>query len=134
MSEPIKTLPLVFDEPRGRKKPPRHLADLSPEERKALLVEAGLPGLPGQAAVHALLLPARRRPRPDDRPARRRPRSPCPAATCSSYLYDEQVAAGQGELNYPPDYPKMPGEPPRVQPSKKVAEHWDEQGNWVEKA
>jgi len=23
----------------------------------------------------------------------------------------------------------MPGEPPRVQPSKKVAEHWDEQGN-----
>src|SRR6476660_1355825 len=42
--EPIKTLPLVFDEPRGRKKPPRHLADLSPEERKALLVEAGLPG------------------------------------------------------------------------------------------
>ncbi len=41
-------------------------------------------------------------------------------------LCDEQVAAGMGELNYPPDYPKMPGEPPRVQPSKKVAEHWDE--------
>lgn len=36
------------------------------------------------------------------------------------------------ELNYPPDYPKMPGEPPRVQPSKKVAEHWDEDGNRVE--
>jgi len=36
------------------------------------------------------------------------------------------------ELNYPPDYPKMPGEPPRVQPSKKVAEHWDEHGNRVE--
>lgn len=35
------------------------------------------------------------------------------------------------ELNYPPDYPKMPGEPPRVQPSKKVAEHWDEHGNRV---
>jgi len=34
-----------------------------------------------------------------------------------------------GELNYPPDYPKMPGEPPRVQPSKKVAAHWDEEGN-----
>ena len=34
-----------------------------------------------------------------------------------------------GELNFPPDYPKMPGEPPRVQPSKKVAEHWDEGGN-----
>ena len=27
-------LPLVFDEPRGRKKPPRHLADLSAAERK----------------------------------------------------------------------------------------------------
>lgn len=39
-----------------------------------------------------------------------------------------------GELNFPPDYPKMPGEPPRVQPSKKVAEHWDEDGNRVEKA
>ncbi len=25
----VTTLPLVFDEPRGRKKPPRHLADLS---------------------------------------------------------------------------------------------------------
>ncbi|WP_068395845.1 DNA polymerase domain-containing protein [Kribbia dieselivorans] len=37
-----------------------------------------------------------------------------------------------GELNFPPDYPKMPGEPPRVQPSKKVAEHWDEQGNRIE--
>jgi DNA ligase D-like protein (predicted polymerase) len=37
-----------------------------------------------------------------------------------------------GELNFPPDYPKMPDEPPRVQPSKKVAEHWDEDGNRVE--
>ena len=36
------------------------------------------------------------------------------------------------ELNYPPDYPKMPGEPPRVQPSKKVASHWDADGNRVE--
>ena len=25
---------------------------------------------------------------------------------------------GLGELNFPPDYPKMPGEPPRVQPSR----------------
>jgi len=38
------TLPLVFDEPRGRKKPPRHLADLTPAERKALVTEMGLPG------------------------------------------------------------------------------------------
>ncbi|HEU4514254.1 MAG TPA: 23S rRNA (adenine(2503)-C(2))-methyltransferase RlmN [Nocardioidaceae bacterium] len=42
--EPIKTLPLVFDEPRGRKKPPRHLADLSGAERKELVSSLGLPG------------------------------------------------------------------------------------------
>ncbi len=36
------------------------------------------------------------------------------------------------ELNFPPDHPKMPGEPPRVQPSKKVAAHWDEAGNRIE--
>jgi DNA primase len=28
------------------------------------------------------------------------------------------------EMNFPPDYPKMPGEPPRVQPSRKVAANW----------
>jgi DNA ligase D-like protein (predicted polymerase) len=33
------------------------------------------------------------------------------------------------EMNFPPDYPKMPGEPPRVQPSKKVAANWDDEGN-----
>jgi len=44
-------------------------------------------------------------------------------------LWEEQGAV---ELNFPPDYPKMPGEPPRVQPSKKVASHWDEDGNRVE--
>jgi DNA ligase D-like protein (predicted polymerase) len=37
-----------------------------------------------------------------------------------------------GELNFPPDYPKMPGEPPRVQPSKKVDAHWDADGNRVD--
>ncbi len=36
-------LPLVFDEPRGRRKPPRHLADLAPEERKKAAAELGLP-------------------------------------------------------------------------------------------
>ncbi len=35
------------------------------------------------------------------------------------------------ELNYPPDHPKMPGEPPRVQPSKKVESHWDSDGHRV---
>ena len=44
MSESIKTLPLVFEEPKGRGKPPRHLADLTPAERKARLEELGLPG------------------------------------------------------------------------------------------
>ena len=39
---------------------------------------------------------------------------------------ERDEANGQGEANYPPNYPKMPGEPPRVQPSKKVAEHWED--------
>ncbi|MGB3483353.1 MAG: non-homologous end-joining DNA ligase [Mycobacterium sp.] len=38
---------------------------------------------------------------------------------------------GLGDMPYPPNYPKMPGEPPRVQPSKKVAAHWDVDGNPV---
>ncbi|WOC12007.1 DNA polymerase domain-containing protein [Gordonia sp. MP11Mi] len=42
-------------------------------------------------------------------------------------------ADGLGDLPYPPSYPKMPGEPPRVQPSKKVADHWDSDGNRIEK-
>lgn len=44
MSVNPNPLPLVFDEPRGRKKPPRHLADLDEDGRKQLLVDAGLPG------------------------------------------------------------------------------------------
>ena len=48
-------------------------------------------------------------------------------------LLDLWEADGR-EANWPPDYPKMPGEPPRVQPSKKVAEHWDEQGNRIEQS
>ncbi len=48
-----RPLPLVFDEPRGRKKPPQHLADLDPAGRKALLVEMGLPGFRAkQVATH----------------------------------------------------------------------------------
>ncbi len=46
-------LPLVFDEPRGRRKPPRHLADLTPAERKERAVELGLPGFRArQLATH----------------------------------------------------------------------------------
>lgn len=32
--------------------------------------------------------------------------------------WDRDLADGLGELPFPPDYPKMPGEPPRVQPSR----------------
>ena len=45
----------------------------------------------------------------------------------------EDEERGLGDLPYPPSYPKMPGEPPRVQPSKKVAENWDAEGNPVAK-
>jgi DNA ligase D len=31
---------------------------------------------------------------------------------------------GEGEMPYPPDHPKMPGEPPRVQPSRKNPANW----------
>jgi DNA ligase D-like protein (predicted polymerase) len=37
-----------------------------------------------------------------------------------------------GEMPFPPDYPKMPGEPPRVQPSKKVESHWDAEGRRID--
>jgi DNA ligase D len=43
----------------------------------------------------------------------------------------DEEERGLGDLPYPPSYPKMPGEPPRVQPSKKVAGHWDADGNPV---
>jgi 23S rRNA (adenine2503-C2)-methyltransferase len=50
---PAMSLPLVFDEPRGRRKPPRHLADLDPDERKAAVTELGLPGFRArQLATH----------------------------------------------------------------------------------
>ena len=32
--------------------------------------------------------------------------------------WDRDLADGLGELPFPPDFPKMPGEPPRVQPSR----------------
>jgi DNA primase len=32
--------------------------------------------------------------------------------------WDRDCKAGLGEMPFPPDYPKMPGEPPRVQPSR----------------
>ena len=44
MSDTPRSLPLVFDEPRGRRRPPRHLADMSTAERKELANGLGLPG------------------------------------------------------------------------------------------
>jgi DNA primase len=44
------------------------------------------------------------------------------------YARDERdLGTGQeggAEMPYPPDYPKMPGEPPRVQPSRKNEANW----------
>jgi ATP-dependent DNA ligase len=42
-------------------------------------------------------------------------------------LWDKDVERGLGELNFPPDYPKMPGEPPRVQPSKRRQDKSDDE-------
>jgi DNA ligase D len=33
-------------------------------------------------------------------------------------LYERDAAEGEADMPYPPDYPKMPGEPKRVQPSR----------------
>ncbi|MEZ5097981.1 MAG: 23S rRNA (adenine(2503)-C(2))-methyltransferase RlmN [Nocardioides sp.] len=46
------TLPLVFDEPVGRRKPPAHLADLALDERVARLSELGLPGFRAKQLSH----------------------------------------------------------------------------------
>jgi DNA ligase D len=40
-------------------------------------------------------------------------------------MYVRDEAGGLGDLPYPPDYPKMPGEPPRVQPSRKNPLNWE---------
>ncbi|HEY2440995.1 MAG TPA: non-homologous end-joining DNA ligase [Solirubrobacteraceae bacterium] len=40
-------------------------------------------------------------------------------------LYNHDVAEGRGDMPYPPDYPKMPGEPKRVQPSRDRDRHRD---------
>ena len=33
-------------------------------------------------------------------------------------IYEQDESEGRGDMPYPPDYPKMPGEPKRVQPSR----------------
>ncbi|MFV0429880.1 MAG: ATP-dependent DNA ligase [Arachnia sp.] len=42
-------------------------------------------------------------------------------------LWQADLQRGLGELNFPPDYPKMPGEPPRVPPSKRRQDRPDHQ-------
>lgn len=41
-------------------------------------------------------------------------------------MYADDEANGEGEMPYPPDYPKMPGEPPRVQPSRINPLNWED--------
>jgi hypothetical protein len=33
-------------------------------------------------------------------------------------MYESDAEEGEADMPYPPDYPKMPGEPKRVQPSR----------------
>ena len=42
----------------------------------------------------------------------------CPLEVLLEWVEREE-AEGEGEAPYPPNFPKMPGEPPRVQPSRK---------------
>ncbi|MEJ7744767.1 MAG: 23S rRNA (adenine(2503)-C(2))-methyltransferase RlmN [Nocardioidaceae bacterium] len=51
-SAPDTMLPLVFEEPRKAKKPPRHLADLTPEQRAEVAKDAGLPGFRAKQLSH----------------------------------------------------------------------------------
>src|SRR5918998_3477925 len=49
----MTSLPLVFDAPARARKPPRHLADLSPADRRAATVELGEPAYrAGQLSAH----------------------------------------------------------------------------------
>jgi len=41
-------------------------------------------------------------------------------------MYADDIDSGLTDMPYPPDYPKMPGEPPRVQPSRKNPANWAE--------
>ena len=44
-------------------------------------------------------------------------------------MYADDIASGLTDMPYPPDYPKMPGEPPRVQPSRINPLNWREHGS-----
>jgi hypothetical protein len=40
--------------------------------------------------------------------------------------FERDERNGEGDMPYPPDHPKMPGEPPRVQPSRKNPANWED--------
>ena len=46
-----------------------------------------------------------------------RPLAMAPVSTPLEWS-ERDLGNGVGELPFPPDFPKMPGEPPRVQPSR----------------
>ena len=52
MTEPTRALPLVLTPPKGRGKPPRHLADLDAAERKAAADELGEPAFRVKQVAH----------------------------------------------------------------------------------
>ena len=68
--------------------------------------------------------PLRRRGRPL-RGDRRRP----PLARAAARDVRARRGEGEGDMPYPPDYPKMPGEPKRVQPSRARQSGEDVSGN-----
>jgi 23S rRNA (adenine2503-C2)-methyltransferase len=59
-----RSLPLVFDEPKRARKPPRHLADLTGAERRTAVEAAGLPGYRAAQVSHQYFV------RLEDQPAR----------------------------------------------------------------
>ena len=73
------------------------------------LAERRARGLHGRDDAGAL----RRGRRPPRRDRRRRPLARSRCSTCTS-----ATRPRAGDMPYPPDYPKMPGEPKRVQPSR----------------
>lgn len=53
---------------------------------------------------------------------------PAELATALEWYARDDRDLGGAEMPYPPEYPKMPGEPPRVQPSRKNPLNWDDAG------
>ena len=85
--EPIKTLPLVFEEPARTRASRRATSPTStPAERKARLEELGLPGFRAKQLSTHYFAPARRRPGADDRPAGRPARRAGRARCCPTLM------------------------------------------------